>query len=73
MTVYQRFLAERPPLGLRLPPVNGVVQGYFDRDTGAAKQADCRNVVAVPALADSYHPAPNCGEPLPWWKRILGG
>ncbi|MFQ6372737.1 penicillin-binding protein 1B [Shewanella sp. YIC-542] len=71
MAIYRSFLNHRAPLSLRLPPVNGVVQGYFDRDTGAAKQPDCPNVVASPALASSYHPAANCGEPLPWWQRMF--
>ena len=73
MAIYRNFLNERAPLSLRLPPVNGVVQGYFDRDTGIARQRDCRAVVAAPALADSYHPADNCGDSSPWWKRMFGG
>lgn len=72
MAVYQSFLNERPPIGLRSIPVTGVVQGYFDRDIGVAKQADCSNVIALPALEGSYHPAANCGEPLQWWQKILG-
>lgn len=73
MAIYRSFLNSRAPLSLRLPPVNGVVQGYFDRDTGVAKQPDCSDVVAAPALADSYHPAANCGESRPWWQRMFGG
>ncbi|NMH65878.1 penicillin-binding protein 1B [Shewanella salipaludis] len=73
MAVYQAFLNNRPPIGLRMTPEDNVVQGYFDVDTGEAKQADCRRVVALPALRQSYRPAANCGEPLPWWKKILGG
>ncbi|MCL1074289.1 penicillin-binding protein 1B [Shewanella dokdonensis] len=73
MAIYRSFLNYRAPLSLRLPPVSGVVQGYFDRDTGAAKQRDCSDVVAAPALVDSYHPAANCGEPRPWWQRMFGG
>lgn len=73
MAVYQSFLNERPPIGLRAIPAPGVVQGYFDRDTGVAKGADCGNISALPALKNTYNPIANCGEPLPWWKQILGG
>ncbi|MCK8044826.1 penicillin-binding protein 1B [Shewanella sp. 1CM18E] len=73
MAVYQAFLNNRAPLSLRMAPVDGVVQGYFERDTGVAKQADCAGVVKVPALRDSYQPVANCGEPLPWWKKMIGG
>jgi penicillin-binding protein 1B len=73
MAVYQAFLQNRPPLSLRLAPVDGVVQGYFERGTGVARERGCGDVIALPALAQSYQPAANCGEPLPWWKRILGG
>ncbi|PKH56458.1 penicillin-binding protein 1B [Shewanella sp. Choline-02u-19] len=72
MAVYQAFLKNRPPLSLRMAPVDGVVQGYFERDTGVAKEADCGNVMRVPALRESYQPAANCGEPLPWWKKLIG-
>lgn len=71
MAVYQAFLKNRPPMSLRMAPVSGVVNGYFERTTGTAKQDDCRNVVALPALSESYHPAKNCGKPLSWWQRIL--
>ncbi|WP_417761355.1 penicillin-binding protein 1B [Shewanella sp.] len=71
MAVYTQFLRNRSPLPLRLPPENGIVQGYFDRDTGVAMAADCGNVVAVPALVDSYHPAENCGKPKSWWQRMF--
>ena len=73
MAVYQAFLNNRPPMSLRMTPASGVVQGYFERGTGIAKEAGCKNVVALPALRETYHPAENCGEPLPWWKKILGG
>ncbi|WP_198782292.1 penicillin-binding protein 1B [Shewanella putrefaciens] len=72
MAVYQSFLNERPPIGLRSIPVPGVVQGYFDRDTGIAKEAGCSQVIALPALKGTYNPAVNCGEPLQWWQKILG-
>lgn len=72
MAVYQSFLNERPPIGLRSIPVAGVVQGYFDRDTGIAKEAGCSQVIALPALKGTYNPAVNCGEPLQWWQKILG-
>lgn len=71
MAVYQAFLKQRPPLGLRMTPADGVTQGYFDKDTGVAKQADCDNVIALPATRDSYKPAANCGEPLSWWQKII--
>ncbi|MCH1920292.1 penicillin-binding protein 1B [Shewanella sp. A3A] len=71
MAVYTEFLRNRAPLPLRLPPENGVVQGYFDRDTGVAMEPDCGDVIAVPALADSYHPAENCGKPKSWWQRMF--
>lgn len=72
MAVYQSFLNERPPIGLRSIPVPGVVQGYFDRDTGIAKEAGCSQVIALPALKGTYNPTVNCGEPLQWWQKILG-
>ncbi|WP_119967957.1 penicillin-binding protein 1B [Shewanella japonica] len=71
MAVYQAFLKQRPPLGLRMTPVNGVTQGYFDRSTGVAKQADCDNVVALPARVDSYNPVDNCGDERSWWQKII--
>ncbi|ASJ97919.1 penicillin-binding protein 1B [Shewanella marisflavi] len=73
MAVYQAFLKQRAPIGLRRTPVEGVVNGYFDAKTGVAKQAKCGNVIAVPALTESYHPAKNCGEPLSWWQKLMGG
>ncbi|MCL1140041.1 penicillin-binding protein 1B [Shewanella pneumatophori] len=73
MAVYQAFLNNRAPLSLRMAPVDGVVQGYFERNSGVAKQADCDGVVKVPALRESYQPVANCGEPLPWWKKMIGG
>lgn len=72
MAVYQAFLKNRPPLSLRMAPVDGVVQGYFERGTGVAKEADCGNVIRLPAMKKSYQPAANCGEPLPWWKKLIG-
>ncbi|OEG74293.1 penicillin-binding protein 1B [Shewanella colwelliana] len=73
MAVYQAFLKNRAPISLRRTPVNGVVQGYFDATSGAAMERDCGNVMALPALAESYHPAKNCGEPLSWWQKLTGG
>lgn len=73
MAVYQDFLGIRPPISLRTTPVSGVVNGYFDNTTGVAKQAGCSNVMALPALEASYHPAKNCGEPLSWWQQFTGG
>ncbi|MBR9727731.1 penicillin-binding protein 1B [Shewanella intestini] len=72
MAVYQAFLKNRPPLSLRMIPVNGIVNGYFDVATGQAKQSNCGNVVMLPALEASYAPAANCGEPLSWWQKLVG-
>jgi penicillin-binding protein 1B len=72
MAVYQAFLHQRPPLSLRMPPVNGIVNGYFDQTNGAAMQPKCHNVVNLPAHQVSYKPAANCGEPLSWWQKLLG-
>ncbi|NKF49548.1 penicillin-binding protein 1B [Shewanella sp. WXL01] len=72
MAVYQAFLKNRPPLSLRLSPPSGIVNGYFEVATGQAKQADCGEVVMLPAIAESYQPAANCGEPLSWWQKLLG-
>ena len=72
MAVYLAFLKERPPISLRSTQVNGVVKGFFDRDTGVAKESDCSNVDALPALTATYRPVNNCGEPLQWWQKILG-
>ncbi len=71
MAVYQSFLNERPPLSLRSIPPTGVVRGYFDRDSGIAKEAGCSNVEALPTFKGSYNPATNCGEQLEWWQKIL--
>ncbi|MCL1114553.1 penicillin-binding protein 1B [Shewanella basaltis] len=73
MAVYQAFLQQRPPLSLRMVPVNGVINGYFDRTTGVAKQGNCDNIISLPALETSYRPAENCGEPLSWWQKLVGG
>ncbi|WP_083700508.1 penicillin-binding protein 1B [Shewanella sp. UCD-KL12] len=73
MAVYQDFLQNRPPISLRRTPVNGVVNGHFDRTTGKAMEAGCDNTIALPALSGSYRPAKNCGEPLSWWQKITGG
>ncbi|GGP78564.1 penicillin-binding protein 1B [Shewanella ulleungensis] len=73
MAVYQAFLQQRPPLSLRMIPVNGVINGYFDRTTGIAKQGNCDNIIGLPALEASYRPAENCGEPLSWWQKLVGG
>ncbi|WP_445946467.1 penicillin-binding protein 1B [Shewanella sp.] len=72
MAVYQAFLAQRPPLSLRMPAVDGVVQGFFDRRTGVAMELECGDVQALPALSQSYQPAANCGQPLSWWQQLLG-
>ncbi|EDQ00369.1 penicillin-binding protein 1B [Shewanella benthica] len=72
MAVYQDFLNNRPPISLRRVPVNGVVNGHFDRLTGKAMEAGCENTIALPALSGSYHPAKNCGEPLSWWQKLTG-
>ncbi|MEI6860509.1 MAG: penicillin-binding protein 1B [Shewanella sp.] len=73
MAIYQDFLEHRPPISLRRPLVKGVVNAYFDRTTGKAMEAGCENTIALPALAISYHPAKNCGEPLSWWQKLTGG
>ncbi|MBB1437202.1 penicillin-binding protein 1B [Shewanella sp. SG41-4] len=72
MAVYQAFLHERPPLSLRMMPVNGVINGYFDRTTGMAKQGNCDNIIGLPALDASYHPVANCGKSLSWWQKLVG-
>lgn len=72
MAVYQNFLDRRPPISLRRTPVNGVVNGHFDRKTGKAMEAGCENTIALPALTSSYRPAKNCGEPLSWWQKLTG-
>ncbi|ABI73106.1 penicillin-binding protein 1B [Shewanella frigidimarina] len=72
MAVYQAFLHERPPLSLRMMPVNGVINGYFDRTTGVAKKGNCDNIIGLPALDASYHPVANCGESLSWWQKLVG-
>ena len=73
MAVYQDFLNNRPPISLRRTPINGVVNGHFDRLTGKAMEAGCDNTIALPALSGSYHPAKNCGDPLSWWQKFTGG
>lgn len=72
MAVYRAFLRERPPISLRMSPPQGVVQGYFDPQTGEAKQKGCGDTMALPALSESYHPAENCGKPKSWWQNLLG-
>ncbi len=72
MAVYQAFLHQRPPLSLRMMPVNGVINGYFDRTTGVAKKGNCDNIIGLPALDASYHPVANCGESLSWWQKLVG-
>ncbi|MBV7314141.1 penicillin-binding protein 1B [Shewanella sp. NIFS-20-20] len=71
MAVYQAFLGARAPISLRMLPPQGVVTGYFDKTSGVAMASDCANVVAEPALAASYHPAKNCGQPLNWWQKLI--
>jgi penicillin-binding protein 1B len=72
MAVYQAFLHQRPPFSLRMMPVNGVINGYFDRTTGVAKKGNCDNIIGLPALDASYHPVANCGESLSWWQKLVG-
>ncbi|WP_394130444.1 penicillin-binding protein 1B [Shewanella maritima] len=72
MAVYQAFLQQRPPLSLRMSPVDGIVNGYFDVNTGVAMQPGCGDVELLPALESSYQPAKNCGEPLSWWQKLVG-
>ncbi|MDP5145651.1 penicillin-binding protein 1B [Shewanella sp. ULN5] len=72
MAVYQAFLHQRPPLSLRMSPVQGIVNGYFDRTNGAPMQPNCHNVINLPAHNVSYKPAANCGESLSWWQKLLG-
>lgn len=73
MAVYQTFLNNRAPISLRRTPVDGIVNGYFDKSTGQAMEPDCGNVQRLPALSVSYQPAKNCGEPLSWWQKLTGG
>lgn len=71
MAVYQAFLNNRSPISLRRTPADGVVQGYFDK-AGTAQEQGCANVVALPALRESYQPTKNCGKPLSWWQKLTG-
>ncbi|MGB0893734.1 MAG: penicillin-binding protein 1B [Parashewanella sp.] len=71
MAIYRSFLYQRAPISLRLTPPTGIVKGYFNKVTGDAKQANCENVIALPAEKQSYQPAKNCGKPLSWWQKIL--
>ena len=71
MAIYRNFLRNREPVGLRLAPVHGITQGYFDKTTGDAKQSDCDNVIALPSNAKSYQPAENCGKPKSWWQKVF--
>ncbi|RLV59224.1 penicillin-binding protein 1B [Parashewanella curva] len=71
LTVYQQFLNYRKPIALRLAPPSGIVQGYFDTQTGLPMEADCENVIQLPSDSKSYQPAANCGKPLSWWQKIL--
>ncbi|RYV00632.1 penicillin-binding protein 1B [Shewanella sp. OPT22] len=71
MAIYRNFLRNRTPVSLRLAPVRGVTQGYFDKDTGAAMQADCSNVIALPSNTESYKPAASCGNPKSWWQKVF--
>lgn len=72
MAVYQAFLRERPPVGLRMTPVSGIVPGFFDATTGADRAADCSNVLALPALSSAYQPDESCGGTKSWWQQLLG-
>ena len=65
-------LKERPPIRFAFYPSEWRREGLFDRDTGVAKESDCSNVDALPALTATYRPVNNCGEPLQWWQKILG-
>lgn len=71
MAVYQEFLVLRPPIGLRMTPVNGVISGYFQKNTGIAMEADCPNIEKLPTLSVSFHPIKNCGNPLNWWQKLM--
>ncbi|MCL2912528.1 penicillin-binding protein 1B [Shewanella corallii] len=73
MAVYRNFLGNRPPVSLRMTPVDNVVRGWFEKTTGQAMESDCANVWQLPALNESYQPARNCGKPLEWWQKLLGG
>ena len=72
MAVYQNFLALRAPIGLRMARVDGVINGFYQMNTGIAMDSDCPNVEAFPALISGYHPVKNCGEPLNWWQKLIG-
>ncbi|AZQ11943.1 penicillin-binding protein 1B [Shewanella khirikhana] len=72
MAIYQAFLEQRPPVGLRMTPPGDVVQGYFDAN-GNALEKGCPGAVALPAKVGSWNPARNCGKPLSWWQKIVGG
>lgn len=72
MAIYQAFLEARPPVALRMTPPDDVVQGYFDLN-GNALEKGCPGAVALPAKAGSWRPAQNCGKPLSWWQKIIGG
>ncbi len=71
MAIYRNFLRNREPVSLRLAPVNGITQGYFDKNTGDARQAGCDNVIALPSNIKSYQPAENCGRPESWWQKVF--
>ena len=71
MAIYRNFLRNRAPVGLRLTPIKGIVQSYFDRATGEAKEADCQNIITLPSNIESYHPAENCGKPKSWWQKVF--
>ena len=71
MAIYRNFLRIRQPVELRLAPVSGITQGYFDKTTGDAKQAGCENTIALPSNIESYHPADNCGKPKSWWQKVF--
>ncbi|MGI2258792.1 penicillin-binding protein 1B [Shewanella sp. GXUN23E] len=73
MAVYRNFLQARPPVALRMTPADDVVRGWFDKTTGQAMASDCPNVEPLPALRGSYQPVKNCGKPLEWWQKLLGG
>ncbi|MBT1443786.1 penicillin-binding protein 1B [Shewanella sp. JM162201] len=71
MAIYQAFLEQRPPVGLRMTPPDGVIQGYFNSQ-GSPLERNCAGAIPVPARAGSWNPEPNCGQPLSWWQQLLG-
>ncbi|GLP95623.1 penicillin-binding protein 1B [Paraferrimonas sedimenticola] len=72
LSVYRAFLKQRAPMSLRLIPPQDIVQGYFDPSTGMAQNADCLDVVASPALRDSWQPGKECSRGAKsWWQKLF--